>query len=82
MQKTIITTSMSVFFLFFGGCSNVEMGFDEDSVFYSKKTKTLESQEVKSQENQVKKQDSIESIPSMEEEKNKTTFYYERDDGE
>jgi len=72
MQKTIITTSTSIFFLLFGGCSNVEIGFDEDSVFYSKKTKTLESQEVKTQENQAKNQ----------EEKNKTTFYYERDDGE
>jgi hypothetical protein len=75
MQKTIITTSVSVFFLLFGGCSNMEMGFDEDSVFYSKKTKTLKSQE-------VKKQESIKSTLSIEEEKNKTTFYYERDDGE
>ena len=68
MQKIILTTCFILFSLSFSACSNVEMGFDEDSVFYSKKTKTLESQEVKTQENQ--------------EEKNKTTFYYERDDGE
>jgi len=73
MQKIILTTYFTLFSLSFSACSNVEMGFDEDSVFYSKKTKTLESQEVITQENQEKKQ---------EEEKNKTTFYYERDDGE
>ena len=70
MQKIILTTYFTLFSLSFSACSNVEMGFDEDSVFYSKKPKTIESSELKVQENQVK------------EEENRTTFYYEKDDGE
>jgi uncharacterized protein YcfL len=83
MKKRIILSTLVLSALSFSGCSNVEyVGFDEDSVFYSKpqptKTKEISTKEPQKTEAQTQNTPQTQDEDSEDD----TTFTYELDDGE
>ncbi len=73
MKKALRFSSLIILAIIFGACSNMQVGFEEDSVFYTKpKTKSLEPIKVIQ----------IPKTKPKEDVENETTFSYSSDDGE
>lgn len=73
MNKFFATLLLIITILILPSCANIEMGFDEDSIFYTKpiekeKEPLLSSKELKQVQTENKE--------------NETTFSYDREDGE
>jgi len=60
----------------FIGCSNIQVGFEEDSIFYQ------DSKSITDKPIAKKKSVKINSLKAVEDKEAETIFYYEQDDGE
>lgn len=83
MKKTVRILYMSIVITLLNGCSNVTMGFDEDSVFYSpKKKNNISHPTAKISTNTVLHVPDVNLEIKGTDTENETSFYYELDDEE
>ena len=88
-MDNFLTTVISMFIItFFTSCANMEIGFEEDSIFYTKPTSKEQKTETETQEPKTLQTTAVVEKKTEEKEKmqeeveNETTFYYDREDGE
>lgn len=75
LKLTLILSS-----IFFTACSNMQIGFEEDSPFYTSPSE--KKSEITTEVLEVKKEAPVVKKEAPAEEENETAFSYSREDGE